>query len=215
MRIKEIMTKNPVAVTEDISILDAKELLKKEKIHRLPVTDKNGKIKGIVSEKDLLYVAPSPATTLNVYEMAGLLSKVKVRDIMTKDVITVGPETYIEDAARIMVDNNIGGLPVCLDDGLLTGIVTESDIFKKFVELFGTRKKGVRLTAVLPERKGEIADISSAIAKAGGNIISLATFLGETCHDSLCIFKIEGLTEEEIKKIIAPYIEKLVDIAST
>ncbi|MEM5947054.1 CBS and ACT domain-containing protein [Spirochaetia bacterium 38H-sp] len=214
MRIKEIMTKNPVAVTADINILEAKELLKKEKIHRLPVTDSQGKIQGIIAEKDLLYVSPSPATTLNVYEMAGLLSKVKVRDIMTKDVITVNPESYIEDAARIMVDNNIGGLPVCMDDGLLVGIVTESDIFKRFVELFGTRKKGVRLTAVLPERKGELADISSVIANAGGNIISIATFLGETSQESLCIIKIEGLEENEVRKVTAPYLEKLVDIAT-
>ncbi|ADN02837.1 CBS and ACT domain-containing protein [Spirochaeta thermophila] len=212
MKVAQVMTHNPVTVTPATTLSDAQELMRREKIHRLPVIDEKGRVVGIVSEKDLLYASPSPATTLNVYEMAQLLSKVRIKEVMRTPVITVTEDTYIEDAARIMVDNNIGGLPVVRGEKLV-GIITESDIFKRFVELFGTRKKGVRLTLLIPERRGEIADIASAIARAGGNIVSLGTFLGEDPTSALFIVKVEGLSKEEACSIVEPLVEKVVDAA--
>lgn len=212
MNVAQVMTHNPVTVTPATTLSDAQELMRREKIHRLPVIDEKGRVVGIVSEKDLLYASPSPATTLNVYEMAQLLSKVRIKEVMRKPVITVTEETYIEDAARIMVDNNIGGLPVVRGEKLV-GIITESDIFKRFVELFGTRKKGVRLTLLIPERRGEIADIASALARAGGNIVSMGTFLGEDPTSALCIVKVEGISKEEACSIVEPLVEKVVDAA--
>ena len=101
---------------------------------------------GIVSDQDLQRVSPSPATTLSTYEIPYLLSKVKVSDVMTKQVITVQEDTPIEEAARIMVDNKIGGLPVVNETSAVVGIITETDIFKTFLELIGARRSGVRVT---------------------------------------------------------------------
>jgi CBS domain-containing protein len=135
MLIRERMTRNPVLCHPDLPVNEAFDLMKKEHIRRIPVVDKNGKLVGIVSDKDLLRVSPSPATTLSVYEIPYLLSKVKAGDVMTRKVITVSEDTPIEDAARIMVDNKIGGLPVVNQEAVVVGIITETDIFKTFLEL--------------------------------------------------------------------------------
>ncbi len=211
MVVKRVMTPNPFTVFTDTPLSEAQALIRREKVHRLPVLDKHKKLVGIVSEKDLLYAAPSPATTLNVYEMGELLYKLKVESIMTKKVITITEDTLLEDAARILVDNDIGGLPVMRDDHLV-GIVTESDIFKLFIELFGTRQRGLRVTLRLPDELGEIARVTSAIAEAGGNIISLGTFPGDDPTNMACTVKVAGLSVEEVREVCSPLVEEILDI---
>jgi len=211
MTVSRVVTHNPFTISDDTAVADAMALIHKEKVHRLPVLDKERKLVGIVSEKDLLYASPSPASTLSVYEMSALLARLKVKKVMTKEVITVTEQTLIEDAARIMVDKNVGGLPV-MRDGLLVGIITESDIFKLFSELFGTRKRGLRVTALVPEQRGEIAGMAAAISEKGGNIISFGTFLGEDVSNSLCTFKVDEIGKEELQKAIAPYVVRIIDL---
>jgi len=211
MTVSRVMTHNPFTISDDTAVADAVALIHKEKVHRLPVLNKERKLVGIVSEKDLLYASPSPASTLSVYEMSALLARLKVKKVMTKEVITVTEQTLIEDAARIMVDKNVGGLPV-MRDGLLVGIITESDIFKLFSELFGTRKRGLRVTALVPEQRGEIAGMAAAISEKGGNIISFGTFLGEDVSNSLCTFKVDEIDKEELQKAIAPYVVRIIDL---
>ncbi|WP_020611053.1 CBS domain-containing protein [Sediminispirochaeta bajacaliforniensis] len=211
MTVSRVMTHNPFTISDDTAVTDAVALIHKEKVHRLPVLDKERKLVGIVSEKDLLYASPSPASTLSVYEMSALLARLKVKKVMTKEIITVTEQTLIEDAARIMVDKNVGGLPV-MRDGLLVGIITESDIFKLFSELFGTRKRGLRVTALVPEQRGEIAGMAAAISEKGGNIISFGTFLGEDVSNSLCTFKVDEIDKEELQKAIAPYVVRIIDL---
>ncbi len=118
-------------------IVDALNLMKSEQIRRAPVVKDNNLI-GIVSDDDLLNASPSPVTSLSVWEINYLLSKITVSDVMTKNVLTVTEDTPIEEAARIMADNKIGGLPV-MRDGNVTGIITETDLFKIFLELMGAR----------------------------------------------------------------------------
>ncbi len=211
MTVSRVMTHNPFTVSPDNPVADAMEIIRKEKVHRLPVLDKNRKLVGIVSEKDLLYASPSPATSLSVYEMSALLARLKISKVMTREVITVTEDTLIEDAARIMVDSNVGGLPV-MRDGLLVGIVTESDIFKLFIELFGTRKKGLRATVLVPEKRGEIAEMANAIAQKGGNIISFGTFLGDDVSNGICTFKVEGIGADELEKAIEDFIVRIIDL---
>ena len=211
MIVRERMTKNPVTVHDDVTVTDARKIMQREKVHRLPVLDKKGQLMGIVTEKDLLYASPSPASTLDVYEMAHLLSKLKVGSVMTRKVITIDEDTTVEDAARVMSDNNIGGLPV-MRKGQLVGIITESDLFKMFIELFGARTKGIRATVLVPERRGELADISAAIRDKGGNIISLGTFLGEDSSNALFTIKVEGITKEDLLDCVKPYVEEIRDI---
>ncbi len=145
------MTPNPVVVDPSTPVTDARKIMQREKIHRLPVVDRHGKLLGIVTEKDLLYASPSPVSSLDIYEVSHLLSKLTVDKVMTKKLVTVTADTPIEDAARIMIDNNIGGLPV-LKDALMIGIITESDLLKIFIELFGARRQGIRATILIPER---------------------------------------------------------------
>jgi len=197
MLVHKRMSKQPVTITEDVPIDEAMKLMRDEKVRRLPVLNKKGKLVGIVSERDLLYASPSPATSLSIHELHYLVSKITVGEIMTKDVITVSEYTPLEEAARIMADNKIGGLPV-VRDGKLVGIITESDLFKIFTEILGARDMGVRLSMLVPEQPGILADITRAIADMGGNIISLGTFLGEDPTNRLITVKVAGVPEDKL-----------------
>ena len=151
MLVRERMSREPVTITSDVSVTDALRLMHERKIRRLPVLDSHGKLVGIVSDQDLLYASPSPVSSLSVWEMHYLLAKLKVEEVMTRKVITVTEDTPLEEAARIMADNKIGGLPVMREDKLV-GIVTETDLFKIFLELLGARLPGVRVTALILRR---------------------------------------------------------------
>ena len=183
------MTHNPITISPDISIAEALEWMRRENVHRFPMVDKKGKLIGIVTHQDLLYASPSSVTSLNVWEVSYLLNKVKVKEAMTREVITCTEDCPIEEAARLMRENEISGLPV-MRDGTVVGIITESDLFKVFLELFSAREKGVRLTVLAPYYKGSLAQISSAIAEHGGLIHALNAFLGTDptnwgCHHGL------------------------------
>ncbi len=205
------MTRNPYTIHEHDPVTDAQTMMRREKIHRLPVVNHAKRLVGIVSEKDLLYASPSPASTLNVYEMSNLLAKLKVERVMTKDVITVTPDTLVEDAARVLVDNNIGGVPV-LEGETLVGIVTESDLFRLLIDLFGTRTKGVRATLRVPERPGELADTTRVIADAGGNVISLGTFSGDDITNAVMIIKVEGIDRDRLTTLLEPLVVEVLDV---
>ncbi|QEN08774.1 CBS domain-containing protein [Oceanispirochaeta crateris] len=211
MQVLNRMTKNPVSVSPQTPVSEARNKMKREKIHRLPVVDKTGHLMGIITEKDILYASPSPATSLDVFEISNLLAHLEVHSVMTKDVITIGPDTPLEDAARIMADNNIGGLPI-IEKGILVGIITESDLFRVFVELFGAREKGIRLTVLMPEKRGELAELSKAIADCGGDIVSFGNLLGENATNRYAIIKVQNISEEELVKTIQPYTERIVDV---
>jgi len=127
MLVGERMSHPVIHIPPDTSIHDALQLMKREGIRRTPVV-KKGKLVGIVSEKDLLNATPSQATTLNVWELNYLLSKITIEDIMTRDIITVTEDTPIEEAARIMADHKIGGLPVMRNDSMV-GIISETALF--------------------------------------------------------------------------------------
>jgi len=197
MLVYERMSRHPITVNVDVPIDEALHLMRDSKVRRLPVVDKQGKLVGIVSEKDLLYASPSPVTSLSIHEIHYLVSKIKVADVMTKDVITVGEYTPLEEAARIMVDHKIGGLPV-VRNGTLVGIITETDLFKVFLELLGAREEGVRLTMLIPEQPGMLASITREIAEMGGNIIALGTFLGEDPTNRLIAIKVAGVEQKSL-----------------
>ncbi len=197
MLVGDRMTPRPITVAKDTSVDKALQLMHSENVRRLPVVDKHGKLIGIVSELDLLKVSPSPATTLSIYEIPYLLARIKMEDVMTKDVLTVTEDTTLEEAARIMADNKIGGLPV-VRDGKLVGIITETDLFKVFLELLGARDEGVRLSMLVPEEKGTLAKITGAIAGMGGNILALGTITGDDPSNYLLTIRVAGVPQEEL-----------------
>ena len=210
MLVGERMSRPPITIGPEMSIHDAVALFKKERIRRAPII-KGGKLVGIVSEKDLLNASPSPATTLSVWEMNYLLSKLTVAEVMTKNVITVAEDTPIEEAARIMADNKIGGLPV-VKGTRVVGIITETNLFKMFLELMGARERGVRVTALIEDQPGTLAKVTKAIAEAGGNFIAFGQFVGEDVHTRVLTFKINGMSQAQVKKALAPHIKKMWDI---
>ena len=210
MLVGERMSRPPIVIGPEMSIHDALALFKKERIRRAPVI-KGGKLVGIVSDKDLLNASPSPATTLSVWEMNYLLSKLTVSEVMTKQVTTVAEDTPIEEAARIMADNKIGGLPV-VKGTRVVGIITETDLFKLFIELMGAREKGVRVTALVEDQPGMLAQVTKSITDAGGNFIAFGQFVGEDANSRILTFKINGMSEAQVRKILAPHIKKMWDI---
>lgn len=211
MKVSRFMTHNPITVHPELSVPDAQRLIRREKIHRLPVLDKHHALVGIVSEKDLLYASPSPASTLDVYEMNALLSKLTVDKVMTKKVITVEEEAPIEEAVRTLADNDIGSLPV-MRGKTLVGIITESDIFHMFIELFGARETGIQATLLLPEKQGELAEITRVLTEKGANIITLGTFPGENAENRLCYIKVSEISAKELEKCLKPYIISFTDM---
>jgi acetoin utilization protein AcuB len=213
MLVGERMSHPVITISSEMPIVDALELMKRERIRRTPVI-KDGKLAGIVSDKDLLNASPPPTTSLSVWEINYLLSKITVRDVMTKSVLTVTEDTPIEEAARIMADNKIGGLPVMCGDNL-AGIITETDLFKVFLELMGARRDGVRVTAYIQEQRGMLAQLTKVIAAAGGNFIAFGQFKGIDPTNWLLTFKVEGLDLQQVKELIQPIVLKITDIRTT
>ena len=198
MIVASVMKRNPVFVRPDVSLTDAKALMEKEKIGKLPVLDKNDRLVGLLTRKDLAKASPSDATTLDIFEIGYLLSKLKVEKIMTKNVVSVQENEVVEEAARIMADNDVGCLPVLKGD-LLVGIITESDLFHEFVDMFGARYNGVRITAILNEKPGQLATFTAFIAEAGGNIVSLVTSEADDLTKRCCTCKVTGLKKEDVE----------------
>ncbi|MCE5258008.1 MAG: CBS domain-containing protein [Chloroflexi bacterium] len=211
MLVKERMSRHPITVTPDTSLFDALRIIRDEKIRRLPVVDSDGKLVGIVSEKDLLYVAPSPATTLSIYEMNYLIAKIKISELMTTNVITVDEDCPLEEAARIMADNNISGLPV-MKGGSLVGMITESDLFRIFIELLGAREQGLRITLSVPEGVGVLAKVTSALAGMKADIIALGTFLGDNPTNRIITVKVQGIGQPEAEALARELHAELLDV---
>ena len=214
MLVGERMTKPAITARPETPIPDALALMHNERIRRLPVVNKRGELIGIVTEADLLKASPSEATSLSIYEITYLLSKLTLERIMTRQVITVTEDIPVEEAAPIMADNGISGLPVMRGKELV-GIITETNLFRIFLELLGARRAGVRITASVPDTPGELANLSKAIQDVGGNIVALGTFLGETPAKGLITLKVDGVDMEPLKKAIQPFVEKIMDIRMT
>jgi acetoin utilization protein AcuB len=211
MLVRDRMTPNPKTTSPDVPIAEALERMRQDKVHRYPVVDKKGKMVGIVSMADLLYAAPSSVTSLNVWEVTYLLNQIKIKETMTRDVITVDESCPIEEAARLMRDRQIGGLPV-MRGGELVGIITESDLFKVFLELVMAQEGGVRLTVLAPYFKGSMAQISAAITERGGLIHSLNAFVADDPEQWGCILKVADIAQDELVAAVRPHVNEILDV---
>jgi acetoin utilization protein AcuB len=213
MLVGERMTSPALTIGPEMGVQDALALMHRDHVRRFPVVDSRGNLVGIISEKDLLNATPSDATTLSVWEINYLLSKLTVEKIMTKNVITITRDTPLEEAARIMADKKIGGLPVV--EGLkVVGIVTETDIFKLFTEILGARVHGIRLTVQVIDEPGGLYKLTGAISGTGANIISLTTFQSGTTGTGVITVKVTGVDQATLEKAIESVINKIVDIRS-
>ncbi len=211
MLVGDRMSKPVITIHPETSMKDALELMEREHVHRLPVVDKKGKLVGIISERELYKEYPSEATTLSVWELNYLLKEITIEKLMTRDVTTVTEDTPLEEAARIMVDKDFSGIPVVRDDKVV-GMITETDLFKIFLEMLGARNPGVRLTVLLPETPGALMKVTEAIFKIGGNIEAVGTFLGESTANREVTIKVEEVEMAALREAVTPHVEKILDI---
>jgi len=198
MIVSKIMTRNPIFIHPELSLSDTRSLMDKEKVSYLPVLNKYNEIAGIITRVDLLKADPSPATGLDMYEISYLLSKLTVEKVMVKNVVTVQENEVVEEAARIMADRGISCLPV-MSGRTLAGIITVSDIFRFFINAFGARHQGVRITINFREKPGQLAAFAGAVAEKGGNIVAFVSSEGDDVAHRRATLKITGLNRAEVE----------------
>jgi acetoin utilization protein AcuB len=190
------MTAKPVTITTETNLKDALDIVRANSFRHLPVLDEAGRLVGIVTEKDLVYAAPTASTTtMSIFEVNYVLTRMTAGSIMRAPVITVGPDLPIEEAARVMIDHKIGCLPVVENERLL-GIISDTDIFRVFVEGLGGGYPSLRITVLAPEELGSLAWVTSCVANLGANIHSLGMFWGTKPGERIIAFRVEGVERD-------------------
>ena len=175
MLVKDFMTKDVITVREDQSMLEAREVMRSKKLYSLPVVDDISRVRGIITVDDIGKASPSDSSTLSRYEANYLLGRLKVKDVMSRTVVTVDSEDTIEYVAYNLYKHKINALPVLGRDGKLCGIISRSDMFRSFVEMMGVNQSCTRFTVIAPDKVGVVAEITSIMKEDGINIISFAT----------------------------------------
>jgi acetoin utilization protein AcuB len=175
MLIENWMTKDVITGTPEMSMMKASKIMKDKGIARLPVVDDKGVLLGIVSDRDIKEASPSKATTLDMHELYYLLSEIKLKDIMTKKVVTVSPAETIERAAALMLEHNIGGMPVVDAGNKVVGVITDSDIFKVLVRITGVMEGGVQIGIRLANEPGSMVPVIDYLKDNGARLMSLLT----------------------------------------
>ncbi len=172
MLVRNWMTPNVITVNPDTSLLKTGKLMRDNNVRRMPVVSNDGKLVGIVSDRDVRDASPSKATTLDMYEMHYLLAEIKASTIMTPNPFTVKPDDTVEMAAMLMLDHKIGGLPV-VDQGNLVGIISEQDVFKALVNITGVREESFQVGFSIANRQGAMKPIFDLVRKRGARILSV------------------------------------------
>ena len=175
MPVQNWLTTDVVSVGPDTSLLKVGKHMKDHHIRRIPVVDEQGQVIGIISDRDVRDASPSKATTLDMYEMHYLLAELKAKNIMTAKPITVKPTDTVEQAALIMLDNKVGGLPVVDDSGKLVGIISDHDVFKALVDITGARLGGLQFAIELPDQPGTARPLFDMLRAHNARLLSVLT----------------------------------------
>lgn len=200
MRVSKWMSPKVFTLQPTDSISVAIHLMKEKRIRRIPIVNGNGKLVGIVSDRDLKDVSPSRATTLDIWELHAVLDKLKIADVMTKKPSTVTPETPIEKAAAVMLEKRVEGLPVLDGKGNLVGILTEGDVFRALVEITGASKTHTRVNLVIPDRAGSIREVADAIRAQGGTIFSILSSTSKVpAGKRELVMRVEGVVPDALR----------------
>ena len=202
MLVGDWMLRDVVTVTGDTTMIKAGRIMLQRNIRRLPVVDATGRLKGIVTERDIKAASPSKATSLDIYEMTHLLSEIKVRDIMTPNPLRITAETTVERAAALMRDNKVGGLPVVYGEDRVVGIITDTDIFRLFTLVSGVDQGGIQLAARLPVDKGCLKSLIDDLRSQDARIVSILSHL-DTADETMrnVYIRIRPVTEADEYRI--------------
>ena len=202
MLVREWMTPDPIVMEENTSIMKATQLMKENKIHRIPIV-KNGTLVGIVSDRDIKEAAPSKATSLDVHELYYLLSEIKVKDIMTKDPITLKADDSVEKAAVIMLENTISGLPVVDDGGKVIGMITQTDIFKVMISITGIHRGPIQVAVDVEDKEGVLAEVLEVIKGFKTRIVSVLTSEENVQPGRKELYvRVTDMDDEELKQLV-------------
>ncbi len=202
MKIKHWMTKDPITVTPDTLAVEAQKIMKDNKFRRLPVVEK-GKLVGIVTFRNLIEAAPSPATTLSIHELNYLIMRMKVKDLMKKNVVTLSPEDTVIDAIALGTKKDIGGFPVVDDKGRVVGIVTESQIGRALMNLFGSNiEKEIISLENVDLQPGTIGSLTSHIEKLGVMILSIFSLPKRTTDLVRVFIRIRSEKKDEVVAVL-------------
>lgn len=199
MRIRDIMTKNPLTVDSETPLFEAKRIMKENNILRLPVVDK-GKLVGMVTERMILEASPSPATSLSIHELHYLIAKMKVRDIMVKNPITISPDATFEETLLLGQEKGIGGFPV-IDKGRLVGIATQSDLVRFIASIWGAKEKASTIIIEgISQRFGLFKEIISIIDRHEVPILSIMTYIAPERVDCDLIIRVRTKEVDSLVK---------------
>jgi acetoin utilization protein AcuB len=212
MLVRECMIRDLVTIGPEARLSDALNMMRARGVHRLPVVEDNLLI-GIVSENDLLYALPSVDRPISWVEASAKAAALPVRQVMQQNVVTVCPDCPIEIAAATMADHNIGALPVVspADARTLTGIITETDIFRLFVKMLGSRAPGVRASLEIDNRKGALASLFNRIVEVGGGVMTVSSFPAASPHRLRIILKVADVDQDAMRSLLKPE-ETVVDL---
>lgn len=201
MLVREWMSSDLITIDENTSMMKALHIMKENRIRRLPVTAR-GALVGIVSDRDLKEASPSKATTLDVHELYYLLAEIKVKEIMTKNPITIHPDETVERAAVMMLEHKVSGLPVVDQQNELVGVITQSDVFRAFVNITGIYKGGVQFAFSLEDRPGSIKEVADTMREYGGRIVSILSSTDMAAEGTRNVYiRIRDLAPEDLQKL--------------
>ena len=217
MFVKDYMTRHPIMIAPDTRVIEAQRLMGENNIRHLPIVGDGKRILGLVT-RGRLQIPPDKLGSLNVWEIARFLAELTAKKVMIKkaDLFTIGPDATLEDAAALMSAHKVGGLPVVEDD-IVIGIITETDILVEFQNLLGANEPGWRVTMRVPDRTGEFARLSQAIRERDWGIMAMGAVRAPKQPDSWdIVVKVRRCTKEELVAVLEAIEEQLImDVRAT
>lgn len=214
MYVKDHMTADPITISKNTSLLDALEIMGKNKFHRLPVVE-DGKLIGLVTEGLVDESSGRDKTSLSIYELNYLLSRTKASDIMITDVKTIGPDAWIEEASQLMLDSAINVLPVVNDKNEVLGLITEKDLFRAYIEVMGYKSQGTRFVIKMTDKPGEFAKLCSLFAEEDANIENIGLYHSDDRGVEAVIRATGEVSVEEMTKVLEDAGFTLVNVWQT
>ncbi len=202
MLVKEWMAKDPIVIDENTSIMKATQIMKEHGIRRIPVV-RDGRLIGIISDRDIKEAAPSKATSLDVHELYYLLSEIKVKDIMTPDPITLRENDSVEKAAVIMLENRISGIPIVDEDYHVIGVITQTDVFKVMISITGAYKSPIQIAFEMEDSPGSLNKLLNLIREQGGRIVSVLTSHENMPEGKREVYvRLKDMPDNELNKLV-------------
>jgi acetoin utilization protein AcuB len=202
MLVKDQMTPEPICGHPALPVAEAQTLMQENKIRHLPILDADKKLVGLITQRSLMQAVPDNLSQFSPFVVNYVLAKIQAQNVMVRDVVTIDPDTTIEEAARIMADKKIGCLPVMEGDQLV-GIISDSDLFNIMVELLGARRAGVRMTVLQPDRAGEVARLTRAIDEKGGYISVFVTYPTADPETWASVVKVANIAGDLLEETVA------------